>query len=302
MGNENETMGRGYRILSVLPESPMSNLGVEPMLDFIILTGEEEIAIGFNSFVARLENKEVELTFYNIASRLKWKAKVTPRKWKGMGLLGVDLREEDFTTAHSRVLRVLNFFVNSPLQKAGFKSFSDFILGTEHYVFQDIQDFENFIRKHDNDLVKLYVYNSEDCNIRIVELTPNKRWGGSGYLGGDIGSGHLHSLPMRVNNQKRLPENTQSQGKVENLPASIKEEPKIPEKQEEKKNEMLQPKTKTETTKINEEVKKPEPKEKAMEVLGVEEADILIGAKKNEEVKVEKPIAIKPNIVGDVII
>jgi len=44
--------------------------------------------------------------------------------------------------------------------------------------------------------IRLYVYNTLTEDVRIVAITPNKDWGGSGSLGCDIGYGYLHRIPL----------------------------------------------------------------------------------------------------------
>jgi hypothetical protein len=265
MGNGSETMSKGFRILSVLPESPMSVLKIEPMLDFIIFPGEVNQIMSFDAFIAQNENKEVEFNFYNVASQTIWKGKITPRKWKGKGLLGVNIREEDYTTAHSRAIRVLNFFMNSPLHKAGFKPFSDYILGTQFLAFEDLEEMQNYVRAHDNQPIEIVVYNSDDGKCRNVILTPNKKWGGTGSLGGDIGYGHLHSLPKREKEVKPVP-----------LPVVVQEIKKQPEAEVKPTKEELKAEEIKKEDAQKPEVKK-EPEKKVTEVLGVSENDILIG-------------------------
>ena len=46
----------------------------------------------------------------------------------------------------------------------------------------------------------LYVYSSNTDSIRLVQLTPNRKWGGNNScLGCDIGTGYLHRIPMSRN-------------------------------------------------------------------------------------------------------
>jgi len=218
-GNEPEN-NNGYRVTQVYKDSPVSSLPIEPMLDFIIYSGEEDPhdpPFSFHEYIAKNENKEISLTFYNITTQHTWSAKVTPRRWGGKGLLGININKEDHTTAHIRVLRVLNFFVNSPLHKAGFRPITDYILGLENHSFKDLNEFADFIQEHNKEEIELCVYNSADFSVRTVKLIPDKDWGGTGYLGGDIGFGHLHSLPIREENTKeeKKVEKCQSEGKAD---------------------------------------------------------------------------------------
>ncbi len=196
MGAGNEPMKLGYRIISVDPGSPVSVHPVEPMLDFIVYPTEKE-TLSFEDFLVKNENQPITLTLYNIVTRKIREIVITPHKWEGKGLLGTTIRLEDYAMAHTRVLRVLNFYVDSPLHKAGFKAKKDYILGDDKTGFKTIDDFSQFITEHDKKPIDLFVYNSDEGKVRKVTLVPDKDWGGSGLLGGDIGFGELHELPVQ---------------------------------------------------------------------------------------------------------
>ena len=309
MGANNDTgSSTGYRITKVYQDSPLSSLPIEPMLDFLIYSGEEnphDPPLPFNEYIAKNENKEIDLTFFNIATQCKWKAKVTPKKWGGRGLLGININQEDYMTAHTRVLRVLNFFVNSPLHKAGFKSLTDYILGLERHSFTDLDEFTNFVRDHNKEEIELYVYNSTDGSVRSVKLVPDKNWGGSGYLGGDIGVGHLHSLPTRTGKPKAAQPATPIANETKKLQSEEKKEDveKAKEVIAASENKSLQ-----QEAKIHKEEVKSE--EKVVEVLGVDESDILVGQAKVETNKQETSTSSTPStntvpkqmLSGDVLI
>jgi hypothetical protein len=228
MGNDQEKPIKGYRILSVDPGSPFSGITIHPMLDFIVypLTTTAEIPGEFEQYVAANENKEIELTLYNIVARNKRNIKVMPKKWQGSGLLGVNIRFEDYAFAHTRVLRVLNFYVDSPLHKAGFKQKTDYILGTDKFSFDNLEDFGVYIREQNKKKVQVHVYNSADSSVRKLEVIPDDQWGGVGVLGGDIAYGELHYIPQKdiINTKETIV--------TENI--IVKEEKKVPAAKEEK--------------------------------------------------------------------
>ncbi len=207
MGARNDSSSTGYRVINVFKSSPCAGLPIEPMIDFLIYPAsyeEAESGLSFNEFVELNEGRELELTFFNIASQAPWKTHVTPKKWEGKGLLGITMNQEDFATAHTRVIRVMNFLVSSPLHKAGFRSQSDYILGTESCSFADLDEFRTHVQARIGQEIALFVYNSEDRAVRTVTLIPDNNWGGAGCLGGDLGFGHLHSLPVRPGPVKPL--------------------------------------------------------------------------------------------------
>jgi len=294
MGNEQATTG--FRVVKVKANSPASNLGIEPMLDFLIYPPFENDKVfpPFNQFISSNENKEITLAFFNIASQSYWRGKITPRKWEGEGLLGLTINQDDYKTAHTKVIRVLKFFVNSPMHKAGFKSDTDYILGTEHLTFNDMDEFTSFIKHNNKKPVELAVYNSTEQKVRTVTLTPDSEWGGAGLLGGDIGFGHVHSLPMRP-----LPEQNKSPTSEPMLSKSPQKQngPEFTKIAQDAYKEINADTNKNEQKpvvveikrEVTEEIKKNV--EPIVTVLGVNENDILVGEKKAEEAvkKQEEP-------------
>jgi hypothetical protein len=188
-----------YRISQAKPGSPAANLHIESMLDFIVYKPESNLS--FDGFIAANENKEMPLTLFNIASQEFRQEKIFPKKWEGEGLLGFRLIKEDYKLAHTRVIRILSILMNSPLHNAGCKPNIDYIISTTKAIFDDIETFNRFIESNDKKEVELVVYNSKEEKTRVVKLVPNSDWGGSGYLGGEIGFGHIHSLPVRKSNE-----------------------------------------------------------------------------------------------------
>ena len=232
MGNGNSITG--YRILRVKANSPAAEIAVEPMLDFIVYPPPDTTStLTFSDYISTNENKEVELTIFNMATQQMRKCKLTPRKWEGDGLLGFVVNQENYKEAHAQVIHVLDFLVDGPMYDAGLKPRTDYIIGTEHYIFTSFKDFSNFISTNEKKPINLFVYNSEEEKARIVTLVPNKDWGGPGSLGGDVGIGHFHSLPIRkkveegnkVENNK-IQENTEVTSEITNATESKEEEAK----------------------------------------------------------------------------
>ena len=175
----------GYRIIRLKPKSPASEISnVEEMLDFLLYPSDNsnDSEISFDNYMSNNENKEIELTFFNIASQKEHKCKFIPRKWEGSDLHGFVFNEEDYKDAHTRVIHVLDVFVGSPMYNAGFQSNTDYILGTTHYIFKDIQDFSEYVSLHQNKSIELVVYNSKEGKTKALALTPNPKWGGPDHL------------------------------------------------------------------------------------------------------------------------
>ena len=99
----------GHRILKIKENSPASGLLIEPMIDFLLYPPPDTDVIepNFYKYIQSNEDKEIELTLFNIASQKIHKCKITPRKWEGEGLLGFLVHEENHSDAHLRVIHVL---------------------------------------------------------------------------------------------------------------------------------------------------------------------------------------------------
>ena len=193
MGATNETPGIGYRIVSIDNDSPISKSKVTPMIDFIIPSNQNPDE-SFEEFLANNEDREVHLDIFNIVSKKIRRIMITPHRWNGKNLLGAIIRPENYIESANNVIHVLNFFMESPLKKAGFESNKDFILGNDDIIFKCFEEFVQFIIDNDKKTLLFYVYNLETKEVRKVQLKPDKDWGGAGYLGGDIGFGPIPNV------------------------------------------------------------------------------------------------------------
>ena len=193
---------KGYRVMAVYPNSPLSEIGIEPLLDYMVIPDDNKYfnnTDNFAAIVSKCEGKVFPLNLYNIADQEVRQTKIVPRKWEGRGLLGADFVLEEFTENFSPALRVMSIYAGSPLDRAGVKPFTDYILGTKRQTFQSIQDFEVYIKCCDKAPVSLQVYSSQSENVREVIVIPDKDWGGVGLLGGDITFGAFNAIPPRQN-------------------------------------------------------------------------------------------------------
>ncbi len=186
----------GYRVLSVAPGSPLGNVGLVPMLDFLVYPdpeGPEQQGHSFGDMLASNLNRSITLSVFNMASQQIRKVTFTPRKWQGEGLLGLEVRPENYATASQRVIRVLSAPSNSPALMAGFIPEQDYIVAAGTKVFADLGEFVSFVRAHNHQPIDFQVYNNSS-GLRKVTATPNSDWGNRGLLGGSFGSGMRHSL------------------------------------------------------------------------------------------------------------
>lgn len=142
--------------------------------------------------------------------------------------LGMTLQWTPLTVA-DHVWHVLSVAPDSPAEKAGLISHSDYIVGGEGGCLsaggEDLlgRVVQRLVQRHALDRrsqlgvngnhetgevppqaqaivdsvpeLELYVYNHEYGVLRAVRIRPNARWGGSGLLGCNIGYGLLHRLP-----------------------------------------------------------------------------------------------------------
>eukprot|EP00826_Nyctotherus_ovalis_P061714 TRINITY_DN8807_c0_g1_i4.p1 TRINITY_DN8807_c0_g1~~TRINITY_DN8807_c0_g1_i4.p1 ORF type:complete len:218 (+),score=62.63 TRINITY_DN8807_c0_g1_i4:65-718(+) len=175
---------------------------------------DSSISVPFNQYVVDHEDKEMELTIFNVATQQERKCTIVPRKWEGEGLLGFVINQEDYKIAHAKVVHIVDLLVNGPMYNAGLKPKTDYIIGTEHYIFGGFDDFSKFVGKNDKQPVNLFVYNSEEEKVRLVTLIPDKDWGGAGALGGDIAFGLFHALPIRKKKESGEKENVKVEEKT----------------------------------------------------------------------------------------
>ncbi len=278
MGASAEKSYAAYRIVAVSPKSQIVQLPIEPMLDFLVYPPLPELFATLTrakELLGQDPHATLQLGFFNMASQISWSAKLPLSWWRDSADLGLDYRPEDCVSAHSKVIRVLSIYVDSPLHRAGLRSGSDYIIGTKDRTFEDLEDFVSFIKENDQKQVELFVYNAEDETARKTVLVPNSAWGGAGSLGGELGSGHLHSIPVRKTKKKGL-EKTE-----EKKQPPAKEESKFPE---EKKSEPLpKEEPKSEPATATAPTPSPTTVPAPSEVLGVDASDILIGPKPEQK-------------------
>ena len=84
-------------------------------------------------FQANIE-KEISMTVYSSKSGTVRQLFITPSTlWGGQGLLGVSIRFCSFEGANENVWHILDVSPNSPAELAGFRQFSDYIIGKNNY-------------------------------------------------------------------------------------------------------------------------------------------------------------------------
>ncbi|CAG0914309.1 unnamed protein product [Notodromas monacha] len=188
----------GYHVLRVQENSPGAAAGIEAFFDFIVALNGVRLDQDNETLREILKaniDKPVAVTLYNSKSRQVREVPITPSAiWGGQGLLGVSIRFCSFQAANDNVWHVLDVIPGSPAAVAGFRPFTDFIVGADS-VLPENEDLFALVEANNGRPLKLYVYNTESDSCREVTIVPNSEWGGEGSLGCDIGYGYLHRIP-----------------------------------------------------------------------------------------------------------
>eukprot|EP01133_Synstelium_polycarpum_P010906 gene10906-12711_t len=124
---------------------------------------------------------------------------VPSNTWGGSGLAGISIRYCSWEKTLENVWHILDVYMNSPAHEATIQTRTDYIVGTPDMILNEQEDFFTLINNNMYRPIQLYVYSSLTEQVRIVTITPNKNWGGSGSLGCDIGYGLLHRIPTKQN-------------------------------------------------------------------------------------------------------
>jgi len=206
----------GYRVLGVQPNSPASRAGLVSFFDFLVgvngqllfdngehsdPSGEYFEDLDFISIVKDNIDKEIELLVWNIKNKTQRFITLTPStNWNGTGLLGVTIRMDDYMTAEENLLRVVSIQPGSPAAKSGLKPQTDYLLGTTMESFENEDVLGDVLYENENQVLEIYVYNSETDVVRVVTIVPSLKWGGGGLLGAEVGRGYLHGLPKSCRN------------------------------------------------------------------------------------------------------
>jgi hypothetical protein len=136
------------------------------------------------------------IVVYNIKSlETRFVTLIPSDNWGGAGLLGVTIRLDDYGGADERLIRVLSVEPQSPAAIAGLVPQQDYLLGTVGSSLDDTQALANLLLLHVDQVIELYVYNTNSDMVRVVPLMPTWSWGGKGLLGAEVATGYLHRLP-----------------------------------------------------------------------------------------------------------
>ncbi|KAL4091834.1 hypothetical protein QTP88_026455 [Uroleucon formosanum] len=199
----------GYHVLKVQDNSPGQAAGLEAFFDFILAINNTRLDKDNDTLKEMLKNgdgNEITLAVYSSKTQIVREVKIIPNSnWGGQGLLGVSIRFCSFAGANENVWHILDVHPNSPADKAGLRSHTDYIIGSDS-IMHESEDLFMLIEAHEGRPLKLYVYNVELDTCREVSITPDTAWPGEGSLGCGIGYGYLHRIPVRqVYQNKDIP-------------------------------------------------------------------------------------------------
>ncbi|CAI2358733.1 unnamed protein product [Moneuplotes crassus] len=206
MGSSDSTLypNHGYRILDILPDSPISETDARVMVDFICheVSGQDDLTL--SEKLKKFEGKELELVVYNFISQEKRIVTICPNQnWGGDSLLGCAIRFEDYSDSHKNVFYVADVYPNSPALKAGLVAKSDFIIGTSAGILKSLEDFGRLAKANLGKKIPLVIYrvkeNEEggpgEREILEIEIIPSENWGGKGILGCELLTGAKFIIP-----------------------------------------------------------------------------------------------------------
>ncbi|XP_016964880.1 Golgi reassembly-stacking protein 2 [Drosophila biarmipes] len=191
----------GYHVLKVQDNSPGQKAGLEAFFDFIVAiagTRLDQDNDMLKELLRQNVDKPVRLTVYSSKTQTVRELTLTPSNcWGGQGLLGVSIRFCSFEGANESVWHILEVHPNSPAELAGLRAYSDYVIGADA-IRHENDDLFTLIETHEQQPLKMYVYNLDDDACREVTIKPNTAWGGEGALGCGIGFGYLHRIPVQA--------------------------------------------------------------------------------------------------------
>lgn len=210
MGNSNsiDLKYYGFRIYKIIKDGPLDKVGgLRELEDFIIPPQKYEKKIEFSKFLHERKGLKTELSVYSMRTRKFKKIEIIPDdSWtedKSLGLLGANVRYENWSIAHENVLRVLKVTKNGLLDRAGVVEKDDYIIAIKRIdsdivsLNQEDKDplelFGELLEALIDKDVQLFLYN-RNSNYRLIDLHL-KRTDKGELLGCDLGRGKLHEFP-----------------------------------------------------------------------------------------------------------
>lgn len=205
MGNNqtSEILSRdnfAYRVIKVTPSEEEGTSPLEPYLDFIMYTPQNDLL--FSEYLKQHAGKPVCLKVYNILQRGTRLVTLVPAAQGGSTseeLIGAKLRFENYTEAHTYLVAIKDVYLGGPAHQSSLHPHCDFIVGTPELTFTDVQVFAKYLQVNKGQEIDLVVYNLNEEACRHVRLTPSDEWGrrDQGLIGAEVCMGLLNTIPER---------------------------------------------------------------------------------------------------------
>ena len=186
----------GFRVIQVLPGSPLEEGGLQSYIDFIVEANGVRLNshTTFQSIVSKSIGTRLDLKVFNVVGQDVREEVVVPRQdWGGSGVLGGTVRFEEWSADADFGIKVLSVMPGSPAEVAGLVPEEDYILGTDAVTLRNVDHLVSLILQAGKELL-VYVYNAGEKRVRTVTLRLQE---GKTQLGIDAGTGAVHSLKAR---------------------------------------------------------------------------------------------------------
>lgn len=203
----------GFRLYKIFENGPLAESGLT-ILDNFIIPPEDVIynRISFSEYIKNNLNKKINLQIYSVIKRFFYTVEVTPRNDWGdqkSGFLGACVRYENWSTAHTNILRVIKVKENSVSEKIlKLVPNEDYIISIrpEDKDFitlnKDSSDpmtiFQEVLQDNIANFIEVFIYNVK-TGPRSVRFFLEQKNGE--ILGCDVAYGKLHELPIIHNEE-----------------------------------------------------------------------------------------------------
>ncbi len=217
----------GLRIYKIFKGGPLAESGLTELDNFIIPPDDVLFQkISFHEYIKSNINKIISLQIYSVIKRFFYTIEVIPRNDLGdpkNGFLGACVRYENWSTAHTNLLRVIKVKENSISESIlKLNPLDDYIISIrpEDKDFitlnKDKSDpmtvFQEVLQDNIANFIEVFIYNVK-TGPRSIRLFLEQKNGE--ILGCDVAYGRLHELPRiynEVTDKNLVYKNTEENG------------------------------------------------------------------------------------------